>query len=210
MGVGRCGAQFCRAEKSVRRGCWCISRAKTKWRLLFGAAGWMVVSRIIQRTITQSRLDIGYCLPSLGDSPIIHKTIAAAAGRVYFQRITPWSFALVGAWKWLGLRLPLQYCCCAVHERAQRCVSLEGVGVAILCALLAGYFDVGSLPRLGYYSCHVAGCASARLAVAVVAAVLSPMYFAVPYPNADAVLAHAITLLVSIQIVVVAVVAFWF
>ena len=190
---------------------------KKQWRLLFGAA-WMVVGLGLSALPSRGHDLYQFftvVLPSLGDSPIHpqNQSLAAALARLFSADNTPWSFALgIGAWKWLGVALAaavlLLRC---VHERAQQCVSLEGVGVAILCALIAGpltwdhYLAWGIIPVM---------LLAARLhgwQYLLLLAVLSPMYFAVPYPNADAVAAHAEwRLLVSIQIVVVAVVAVWF
>ena len=189
---------------------------KKQWRLLFGTA-WVVVGLGLSELPSHGRDLYQFftvVLPSLGDSPIHpqNQALGAALARLFSADNMPWSFALgIGAWKWAGVALAASLLLLrCVRERAEPRVSLEGVGVAILCALIAGplswddYLEWGIIPVM---------LLVARLhgwQYLLLLAVLSPMYFAVPYPNADTVAAHAEwRVLVMVQVAAMVVVAAW-
>ena len=152
-------------------------------------------------------------LPSLGDSPIHpqNQSLGAALARL-FAVDNNWSFAVgVGAWKFAGIAVAaLLLLIRCVRERNEQGVSLEGVGVAILCALMAGpltwdHYLAWSVISVMLLAVRVKGWQCCLLLC-----VLLPMYFPVPYPKLDEIAAHAVwRVWVMVQVITIVIMAAW-
>lgn len=190
---------------------------KKPWRFLFAAAACVATSLLLSAWPSHGG-DLyqffAVVLPSLGDSPIHpqNQSLGAGLARLFTADNNVLSFAIgVGEWKFVGIAVAavLLVIRCA-RERNTQDVSLAGVGVAILCALIAGpltwdHYIAWAIIPVMLLAVRISGWHWL-----VLLAVLLPMCFPVPYPKSDEVAAHAVwRVLVMAQMVSVVVIAAW-
>ncbi len=121
---------------------------KRQWNLLLAASGCVALGLSLSLLSLYGRdllQFITVVLPTLGDSPLVYQNQSLAAGlaRLFTDENNMRSFAIgVGLWKWVGIVVSAVLLLIgATREKSRnQCLmpSLEGISVAILCALLAG------------------------------------------------------------------------
>lgn len=190
---------------------------KRQWQCLFSASVCVVMSLLLSAWLSADD-DVyrffSVILPSLGDSPIHpqNQSLGAGLARLFAVDNNLLSFATgIGGWKLVGIAVAaaLLVIRCAREHNMQR-VSLEGVGVMILCALIAGpltwdHYIAWAIIPVVLLAARISGWQWLALIV-----VLLPMCFPVPYPKPDEVAAHAVwRVLVMTQTTSVIVIAAW-
>ena len=190
---------------------------KRQWRFLFSASVCVVMSLLLSAWLSADN-DLyrffSVVLPSLGDSPIHpqNQSLGAGLARLFAVDNNLLSFATgIGGWKFVGIAVAaaLLVIRCA-REHNMQCVSLEGVGVVILCALIAGpltwdHYIAWAIIPVVLLAARISGWQWLALLV-----VLLPMCFPVPYPKPDEVATNAVwRVLVMAQTVSALVIAAW-
>jgi hypothetical protein len=189
---------------------------KKQWRVLggFSIAAALFLALILPTHRSDFYQFFATVLPSLGDSPIHpqNQSLAAAMARLFSADNTPWSFAVgVGAWKFVGLALAvtvllLRY----IDEKRVQAITAAGCGVALLCALMAGPLTWDHYLAWAIIPVMLLAARIHSWQYLVLFVILIPMYFSVPYPNADAVAAHAVwRVLTTVQIISLSIVSVW-
>jgi hypothetical protein len=189
---------------------------KKQWRVLggFSIAAALFLALILPTHRSDFYQFFATVLPSLGDSPIHpqNQSLAAAMARLFSADNTPWSFAVgVGAWKFVGLALAvtvllLRY----IDEKRVQAITAAGCGVALLCALMAGPLTWDHYLAWSIIPVMLLAARIHSWQYLVLFVILIPMYFSVPYPNADAVAAHAVwRVLTTVQIISLSIVSVW-
>ncbi len=164
-----------------------------RWRALAGAA-FVIGAGLLLSLVSQHGRDLWQfftgVLPSLGDSPlhVQNQSLGAFLARLATEDVQLLSFATgTGSWKIVAALVAAALLWLA-HRRSAP--PTEGLAVAILCALLAGpltwdhYLSWAVIPAV---------ILAARLSwqgLCVLALLLLPLAFPVPYPQADAIAAH--------------------
>ena len=189
---------------------------KKQWRVLVGAIGAAIIFllAVLPTHSGDFYQFFAEVLPALGDSPIHpqNQSLAAAMARLFSADNTPWSFAVgVGAWKFVGLALAvtvllLRY----IDEKRVQAITAAGCGVALLCALMAGPLTWDHYLAWAIIPVMLLAARIHSWQYLVLFVILIPMYFSVPYPNADAVAAHAVwRVLTTVQIISLSIVSVW-